>query len=112
MVISFSKMEAAKILGLSTIDIDKLCRAKVFHSWYREERDGRYSYQIDAEEVLEYARQRDGEHYLSYIRPCNPKRIVVKDILELPNEWYDDDYHKVMTKLNKLYEQQKIDDMY
>lgn len=112
MVVSFSKMEAAKMLGISTVDVDMLCRAKVLHSWFREDRDGRYSLHIDAKDVVEYAKQRDGERFLEYVKPRSPKTIRIKTFLDIPDEWHDEDYQRIMRKVTSLYEQNKLDDQY
>lgn len=112
MTISFTKMETAKILGISTTSVDRLCRQGVFRSWFAEDADGRYTRHVNAKDVIEYARDRDGDNFLKYIKPRSPKKIRVQTIMDMPDEWYDEDYQKLVRSINDMYEQQRIDDMY
>jgi hypothetical protein len=103
--------EAAYSLGITEQEVKRMMKRGELDYHWRLDENGRTRYYIYQEEI--HRLRMHDERFIG-VRPGSRyvKVIKTETIIEIPDEWYDEDYARICNRAKRMYERQLMDDLY
>lgn len=104
--------KAAGLLGVTYQELNRLVRKYRLTTIGQSDFYGNYHVYIPKSEIDRLVELVDSNDIPGYTNRAKRKVIKIETYLEIPDEWYDEDYQRIYNRARDMYEHQRIDDLY